>query len=301
MTNIHHSQGFPLISILIVTWNRRKEIGRCIESALNQTYPNKEIVILDNCSSDETVAFVKEKYPQVVIETLKENIGCPSGRNVGVGLCKGEFVYFLDDDGWLDANALEFVWRVAEKTDTLAVVMSQIQIVKEGRCIGRKPDSVSKPTILRSFVGCCALVRRAVFVDLGGFADDFFRQGEEADYSIRALAAGYYCYVEPRSVMFHEPSPQGRCRKKFIRYTLINTSKTGLRYWPFPYSLLRIVRNLQHSLVYAVRMRYPTLPWEVAKAIGIELVKKRAMRRPVSCQVFREFMKLPDVASDSRE
>ena len=91
----------PLVSIQIVTWNRRDELARCLESALAQTYKNIEIVVVDNASTDDSAQMVGQEFPNVRLVRVEKNLGCPSGRNFGFAHCRGKYIYLLDDDGWL--------------------------------------------------------------------------------------------------------------------------------------------------------------------------------------------------------
>jgi GT2 family glycosyltransferase len=252
----------PLVSVLIVTWNRRAELAASLDSVLRQTYPNIEIVVIDNASTDGTAEMVRTRYPQALLLRSYKNLGCPSGRNLGFANCRGKYVYMLDDDGWLQEDAVEVSVRRAEGDDRLGVVVSLIKEVEGDKLVGMKPEGLTGPAYLSSFIGCCSMIRRDVFEQLGGFADDFFRQGEEEDFSIRMLDIGKFSFFEPASVMYHKPSPIHRDKTAFLYYTLRNTQKTGLTYWPFPYNVLRVLRNMIYALQFAFtrgRVGWPAL------------------------------------------
>lgn len=90
-----------LVSIIIPSYNRQETIIRAVESVLHQTYPKIEVIVVDDCSSDNTVFILKEKYQndnRVIIERLPENKGACFARNRGIELSKGEYIAFLDSD-----------------------------------------------------------------------------------------------------------------------------------------------------------------------------------------------------------
>lgn len=110
-----------LVSIIIPTYNREKKLPGAIESALSQSYPNTQIIVIDDGSIDQTAKLVKEKYPQVEYY-YKENGGQASARNLGLKHAKGSIIASLDsDDIWypnflqkcvdkLESNNLDFVF-----------------------------------------------------------------------------------------------------------------------------------------------------------------------------------------------
>ena len=92
-------------SVVIPTYNREKTIIRAIESVLQQTYHDVEVVVVDDCSKDNTVQIVKGQYSsdtRVLLYKQPQNQGACAARNKGVELCHGKYVAFLDsDDLWM--------------------------------------------------------------------------------------------------------------------------------------------------------------------------------------------------------
>ncbi len=100
----------PLISVLITSYNREKYISEAIESVLNQTYRNIELIIVDDYSSDNTFSIIKhyeEKDNRVYIYQNDHNLGQFPNRNKAASLAKGEYLKYLDSDDVLYPNALE--------------------------------------------------------------------------------------------------------------------------------------------------------------------------------------------------
>ena len=282
----------PLVTIEIVTWNRKDELFRCLESALAQTHPHCEIVVVDNASTDGTPDMVTREFPTVRLVHAGRNLGCPSGRNLGLAHCPGQYIYMLDDDGWLERDAVERAVRRAESDPAIGVVMSRIHEFADGRIVGLRPAQMDQSVFLSVFSGGCSLLRREVLEKVGAFPDDFFRQAEESDLALRMIDAGYFCCLEPASVMYHAPSPIGRNHKAAMFYTLRNTNRTGLRLWPFPWCVLRPLVNLGHACRFMCSMRYPMLPLKIFGALIADLCHLSGRRRPVTRRAWSLFQKL---------
>jgi GT2 family glycosyltransferase len=282
----------PRVSILIVTWNRQVELPRAIQSALAQSHANTEVVVMDNASTDGTAAMVRRQFPQVKLVVAESNLGCPSGRNFGFRHCSGEFIYCLDDDGWLQPDAVGIALRRAVRDPKIAVVMSRIHEFENGCVVRTLPEERDQPVYQASFCGGCSMIRREALDQVGGFPEDFFRQAEEEDLAIRLLDAGWFCFLEPESVMFHAPSQAGRDSKAFLYYGLRNTNKTGLRVWSFPWCVLRPLVNLGHSIRLMITQRYLALPFLVLGNLARDLAALPGRRRPVAARTNELFLRL---------
>jgi GT2 family glycosyltransferase len=277
---------------MVVTWNRKETLVRALESVIQQSYPNIEIVLVDNASTDGTQEAVREGFPIVQYIHLDKNIGCPCGRNVGFRQCKGEYIYCLDDDGWLDTQAIEKSVKAAESNMQAGVIMSKIIESQDGVITRISPADIDVPATLSAFSGGCSLIRASVLTKVGMYAEDFSRQAEEMDLAIRMLDIGYYCRFEPDSVMYHDPSPVGRDKRTFLYYTLRNTTKTALRYYPLKWVLQRLCSNIVHSVKYAFLLRIPGLPFTLFCDFCRDIFNLRGIRKPVSDKTMRLYDKL---------
>lgn len=110
----------PMFSIIIPMYNSEKFIDRAIQSLLNQTYKNFEIILVNDCSTDQTL-LVCEKYMKSNIKLLDldKNLGVSNARNIGLQNAKGEYVLFLDSDDWLDRNTLYLLNENIKNSDML--------------------------------------------------------------------------------------------------------------------------------------------------------------------------------------
>jgi glycosyltransferase involved in cell wall biosynthesis len=117
----------PKVSIIITTYNRAQELAeRSLPSALKQTYPNFECIVVDDCSTDETPKVIKDfirRGAKIRYLKLKKNRGCSGARNYGAEHAKGDFIVFLDDDNELFPNFLEItVQKLTELPEDFGAV-----------------------------------------------------------------------------------------------------------------------------------------------------------------------------------
>lgn len=106
-----------MVSIIIPAYNVENYIFRCIESCINQTYNNIEIIIIDDGSSDNTQSIIK-KYIQKdnrIKYLFQENRGVSTARNKGLDVANGDYIIFLDSDDWLELNAVEYLLKKKEE------------------------------------------------------------------------------------------------------------------------------------------------------------------------------------------
>lgn len=106
------------VSIIVPVWNTEKYIEQCLNSLVNQTIKEKEIIIINDGSPDKSENIIKafqKKYPKLIKYIKKENGGQGSARNRGLEIAKGEFIGFVDSDDWVDKTMYENMYNIAIK------------------------------------------------------------------------------------------------------------------------------------------------------------------------------------------
>src|ERR1700744_1176722 len=99
-------KSVPLVSIIIPLYNAGNYISETLQSALDQTWPNKEIIIVDDGSTDNSLAIAKSFESEFVKVLSQENKGASAARNKGLSIAKGEYIQFLDADDLLSPNKI---------------------------------------------------------------------------------------------------------------------------------------------------------------------------------------------------
>ena len=94
----------PLVSVIIVNYNGKHHLEKCLRSLSKVDYKNYEIILVDNNSSDGSIEFVKESYPSVIIKKLDKNYGFAEPNNIGAKSANGEFLLFLNNDTYVEPN-----------------------------------------------------------------------------------------------------------------------------------------------------------------------------------------------------
>lgn len=108
------------VSVIIPVYNSEKYIGRCLESVLNQTYSNFEIIVINDGSKDNSQKIIdeyKEKYPDKIISINQQNKGVAITRNESIKRATGKYIMFVDNDDFLDIDYIETFVNEAEKND----------------------------------------------------------------------------------------------------------------------------------------------------------------------------------------
>jgi len=187
-----------LISIIIPCYNNQVFLRAAIASALNQTYSNVEIIVIDDGSTDNSLEIIKSFGDQIHWET-GENRGAPLARNRGIELAQGEYVKFLDADDFLLPDCLEK--QVSQSTQLLpnykAIVYGDAiwvdqhnQPVPNYPLRSRQPEEDAIAHILaNSPLTSCPLHKRKYLLEVGGF-DPSLPRGQEYDLHLRLVLAG---------------------------------------------------------------------------------------------------------------
>lgn len=216
----------PLVSIVIVNWNGRLHLSDCLDSLAAQTFHDFEVVLVDNGSADDSVAFVTEHYPWVRLVPLRENTGFATGNNRGLEHCRGDYIVTLNNDTRAEPSWLETLVGVAEARPRAGMVASRIcsfadpdsldsigmGICADGMSRGRFRNKRWSALCLQDVEeilmpsACAALYKRAMLEETGFFDDDFFAYAEDSDLGLRGRLAGWEAVLATKAVVFHKYS-----------------------------------------------------------------------------------------------
>lgn len=196
---------YPLVSIIIPTYNMRQWIGEAIDSALAQTYPNCEIIVVDDGSTDGTGDYLRERYGDKIRYIYQENRGRGAARNVGFAASRGQYIQFLDADDILTSNKLAEHVNFLEYETGYAAVYGPAQIFPDGspeKAADRHPVSMySSGDLLYSeihtpvLLPIMVLIRREWVDKVGRFDTSLIRR-EDWDFFLRiALEGGLIAYL----------------------------------------------------------------------------------------------------------
>jgi len=195
----------PLVSVLILSRGRLERLRACLGTVQAQDHPAVEICVLANGCA-ETAALIRAEFPQVRLLELPENIGCAPGRNRVAETARGEFLFFLDDDGEIrDPATLSKLVAAAEADPRVGVVsLGLLDAVSDATTGWRlQQGRLSYKCYHAAFAGGACLIRRAAWDQAGGYATAVRGFGEEFDLTVRLYAAGWAVLHFPEVVMHH--------------------------------------------------------------------------------------------------
>ena len=127
------------VSVIIPIYNVEDYLPKCLESVINQTYKNLEIICVDDCSPDNSSQILKEyenKDKRIKIVNRKQNGGLSAARNSGMDVATGEYIYFLDSDDWIDLDYIEKMVQAMEESEAEIVLNTNV-ISHKGEVLGR--------------------------------------------------------------------------------------------------------------------------------------------------------------------
>lgn len=191
-----------LVSVIMPTFNRADFVCEAIESVLGQTYPNLELHVVDDGSTDETATLLKRyEQDERFHYHYQENQGQAVARNHGLREAKGDFISFIDSDNIWVADCLEIQLAIIQQKPDVDIVYGDLITINERgeelhrRNMGRHSGAIAKYLIRDNSVSHnTTLVRRACFDQLGGFNEQQ-RRADDYDLWLRFSARFKYLYV----------------------------------------------------------------------------------------------------------
>jgi len=213
----------PFVSVIVVNWNKKELLERCLESLKNQTFRDYEVIVVDNGSTDDSPAMIRERFPEVRLITLDQNTGFSVGNNHGIRAAQGELIAFLNNDTEVDPHWLEELHRPLLAHSEVGSCASKMLFFKqrdminstgqvfyargEGRDRGwMEHDSGQYDEASFIFGASCgaAIYRKSVLDEIGYFDEEFSpAYFEDVDLSFRGQLAGYKCLYVPKAVVYH--------------------------------------------------------------------------------------------------
>jgi hypothetical protein len=224
-----------MVSVVIVNYNSGADLTNCIRSVLNSEYSNRELIVVDNASDDDSVQRVEALNLQIKILRNPANFGFSRGGNSGIAKAKGEFVVIMNPDTIVDAAWLSSLVDAAQRYPQAAFLQPKILLMDDPRLLNSagnmihiagfgvcrgigKPDAepFRKEAEVCYSSGACTLVRTEALSEIGLMDELFFAYGEDKDWGWRALMAGWQSIYVPSSRILHKWSPTlGYSPRKF--------------------------------------------------------------------------------------
>jgi hypothetical protein len=262
MEKVDDNKRLPLVSVILLSMNRKEMLESCLKSVQKQNFPDFEIIVVDNASGDGTGDMVRSLFPGVRYFYLSTNLGVPGGRNYGVRMSTGEFCVFLDDDAvFVGSNALTQVVSYFRSDNRLGCIAFRIVQPSDG-CEEYKSIPRTDKKIIHEdyecsyFCGAGFACRRSLFLEVGLFWEPLFFIGEELDFSYRLVNKGYKILRSSTISILHYETPQARVKGKWIYHGTRSRLLVAVRNLPWINVFSHILLWWGYFLISGIRNRH---------------------------------------------
>ncbi len=274
---------YPLVSIITVNYNQLGVTMDLLRSLQKVSYPNIEIIVVDNNSTNDNLDLLTKEFSNVLLINSEVNRGFAGGNNLGIRFAKGKYILFLNNDVEVTENFIEPLVSLLESDNNIGMVSPKIKfyytpdviqyagytpmnkITLRQNLIGyRQKDTgqfdTTQPTY--SVHGAAMMVPAQIIKSVGLMAEIYFLYYEEHDWSFRIKKAGFKVYYQPKSLVFHKESVStGKNSPLKIYYISRNRILYARRNYKGFIFILNIVYLLliatpKNSLLYLLQMHF---------------------------------------------
>ena len=262
------------VAVIVINYNGKQHIARCLQSILDQTYKSIETVAVDNASTDGSLEIIHQNFPQIKLIQTGYNAGWGIACNVGIAATQSEYIALLNNDAFMDKNCIAemvksinlnphygscasriLLWDNPKVTEVCGLV-----IYKDGSSCGRGRLTHADTYLTTEEVfcanDCCCLYRREMINDIGDYDPDFFIYCDETDMGWKHQIAGWKCIYTPRAIAFHAHSQTAGSYSILKAFHVErNRLYICIKYLPtlhfilsFPYSMIRYLSQLYFSV-----------------------------------------------------
>jgi len=246
----------PLVFIVVLNWNGKDDTMECLESLQKLVYPNFEIVVVDNGSTDGSEDVIRSLFPAVCVIQTGANLGYAGGNNAGIRFATShgaDYVWILNNDSTVDPKALTALVATAKTDPRISFVGSKIYFYDKPDviwCVGGTIDLVDGGRTdhpgngqmdrgqfdciadVGYVSGCSLLASKDAISAIGLIPEEYFLYFEETDWNVAAQRMGYRTVLSPASLVWHKYAEVVDYKKRFIYYSFRNRIQIVRKYEP---------------------------------------------------------------------
>ncbi len=247
----------PLVSVVMINWNKKDVLKQALGNLFFQAYPNYEVIIADNGSTDGAPEMIENNFPKVKLIRLSENAGI-KGYNIAFKNSSGEFIVILDNDSFLEDGGMDKIVKKFQKYPKLGALGCKVYYYPSSKVHHWHPtersedlpeEGVSSPL----FNGCLAAARRGVLEEVGFYPEEFFIYENERDLCTRIINAGYDVRYFTDISGFHMATENKNNNERLIFYSRRNLIWYAWKYLPIRFALWKTCIVFILSLFDALR------------------------------------------------
>jgi len=277
---------YPKVSIIILNWNGLKDTIKCLESLKKITYPNYEVIVVDNGSEGNDADILEEQYKDYIrVIRNKENLGFAGGNNVGIRKVleegKSEYILLLNNDTIVDPSFLDELVKVATQDEKIGSVQSLLLNLNK-----KTIDSLGQELLLwgatdkgiysdkslynleenQEIFGACAasvLYKTEVIKQTGFFDEKFFAIFEDVDLSWKIRLIGYKSFLAVKSLVYHKRGISGKSSSSNFKKYLFHKNLLSIIFRYYPQSLIlffirrypyKFLRSFSGAIIYSFKI-----------------------------------------------
>ncbi len=215
--------NLPLVSIIVLNWNGEKCIQLCLNSLFEQTYPNYEVIVVDNASTDDSPEIVRREFSRARLIVNGSNLGFAAGNNVGIRAANGDLIAMFNNDAIADKDWLaemvkaltsshqvgvvgslvyyyepkDRIWSAGARLDALTGLMWQVPQDESPEKVNSVKDDIDL------VANCASLIKKETFDKVGLLDEDYFFLVEDLDWCVTAKRVGYECKTVTSAIIYH--------------------------------------------------------------------------------------------------
>lgn len=296
----------PDVSIIILNWNTRDLLAQCIETAQRLAGPlSLEFIVVDNASTDDSVAMVRERFPDARVVENAENVGFARGNNAGVAVATGRYALLLNSDAFLTQGALSALVALADSHPRAGLIGAHLRnadgsfqashtpfptlgrelfiLTGLGRALfgphfpSHGPEEARGAQTVDYVEGACLLVRPEAYRAVGGLDSGFFMYAEEVDLCFALRRAGWEVWYEPAARVTHLGGGSSQHRRPQREGDLY---RSRVRFFRKHYGALQatLLKGLIYLLTLIKMSAHGTLRWLTGGRRGRAVVSLAYLR-----------------------
>ena len=217
---------YSKVSIIILNWDNYKDTKECLESLKKITYPNYEIIIVDNGSKDGSTQKIQKEFPNHIYIYNKDNLGFSGGNNEGIKYAlerNSDYILLLNNDVTVESDFLNFLVEKGENDLKVGILVPKINYYSKPDIIwlaggyiskirgsgfpigkGKNENQYVEDRFITFSSGCCILIKKEIFKKIGLWDVNYFLYGEDTDFCKRTIDTGFKLLYVANSKIYHK-------------------------------------------------------------------------------------------------
>ena len=217
------------VTVAVISYNGEHLLEECLSAIESQDYPEYEIMLVDNNSTDQSVDLVKARFPELKVLRMKKNKGPSPARNVAIRKANTRYVLLVDDDAVLAPGCVRILMNAINKFPEAAVWAPRVMYYDRrdiiqfdgaslhfvGEAIPNNPDTriegalEKEPFSVDTAGGVAYIIDKEKALQVGLFDEDYFFGKTDTEFTFRLTISGFRCMNVPRALVYHKVKPRG--------------------------------------------------------------------------------------------